>query len=132
MGWTVSGQRIRTIKPGNWHDEAVCSVSKLARLLRDVLITYADDDGRWRHQPRAIIGFGYPEDDDVSPAKIDAWTRELVAAGLVHVWEDDGRRYGCFPQWHAHQVINKYRPSPLPAPAGVECAARTAKGGGAG
>lgn len=120
----MSSQRIRTLKPGNWHDEAVCTVSKLARLLRDVLITYSDDDGRWRHQPRAIIGFGYPEDDDVTPAKIDTWASELHDAEVIHLYDVDGRMYGCFPSWHHHQVINKYRPSDLPAPVTVEYAAR--------
>lgn len=123
--------RIRTLKPGNWHDEAVCSVSKLARLLRDVLLTYSDDDGRWRHQPRAIIGFGYPEDDDVTPAKVTAWAAELHAAEVLHLYEHDGRSYGCFPSWHRHQVINKYTPSLLPAPVEVSCASRSAKGGSA-
>lgn len=127
----MSGQRIRTLKPGNWQDEKVCRVGREARLLRDVLITYADDDGRWRHQPRAIIGFGYPEDDDMTIARFGRQVDELIAAGLVHLYEHDGKRYGCFPTWHAHQVINKYRPSALPAPGDIKCESRGGKGDGA-
>ena len=126
----MSRHRIRTIKPGNWHDEAVCAVSIPARLLRDVLITYADDDGRWRHQPRAIIGFGYPEDDEVTPAKVSRWTAELEGVGLIHIYQGENGNaashpFGCFPKWHDHQVINHYRESELPAPTSVTCSTRT-------
>lgn len=110
----MSQQRIRTLKPENWADEAITALSRDARLLRDVLITFADDDGRWRHRPTAIIGFGYPEDEDVTPRLIRKWTDELCNRGVAIVWECDGREYGCFPKWHLHQQINKYRPSQLP------------------
>lgn len=110
----MSQTRIRTLKPENWEDEAVGAVSRDARLLRDVLITYADDDGRWRHLPSAIIGHGYPYDDDLTAAKIKRWTTELVSVGLVVIYEHDGKQYGCFPKWHLHQQINKYRESTLP------------------
>lgn len=106
--------RIRTLKPENWADEAVGRLTREARLFRDVLITYADDDGRWRHLPSAIIGHGYPYDDDVAPAKVKKWTGELAAAGLVVVYDHEGQQYGCFPTWHLHQQINKYRASSLP------------------
>ncbi len=106
--------RIRTLKPENWQDEAVGAVSREARLLRDVLITTADDDGRWRHLPSAIIGFGYPY-DDVAPAKIKRWSAELEAVGLIVIYDVDGKTYGCFPRWHLHQTINKYQPSDLPS-----------------
>lgn len=107
--------RIRSLKPENWQDERVGHVSRDARLLRDVLITFADDDGRWRHLPSAIIGHGYPYDEDVSPAKIQRWTAELVGAGAIIRYEVDGGEYGCFPRWHLHQYIQKYAASLLPA-----------------
>lgn len=108
----MSRLRIRTLKPDNWADEAVGSVSRDARLLRDVLITMADDDGRWRHLPAAIIGHGYPWDDDVTPAKVRRWSAELERAGIVILY--DGGQYGCFPRWHSHQRINRYTASSLP------------------
>lgn len=111
----MSRPRIRTLKPDNWADEAVGAISRDARLLRDVLVTFADDDGRWRHLPARIIGHGYPYDDDVTAAKIKRWTGELIRVGLVIVYEIGGVDYGCFPRWHAHQRINRYTPSSLPA-----------------
>jgi hypothetical protein len=115
MGSSVSrGPRIRTLKPENWQDEAVGRLSHQARLLRDVLITYADDDGRWRHLASAIIGHGYPY-DELSPSKLKQWAGELVREGLVVLYTVDGCEYGCFPTWHLHQKINRYTPSRLPA-----------------
>ncbi len=110
----MSRPRIRSLKPENWSDEAVGGVSRDARLLRDVLITLADDDGRWRHLPSAILGHGYPYDDDIGAAEITRWAGELVAVGMVIVYRADDREYGCFPRWHLHQVIAKYKPSDLP------------------
>lgn len=110
----MSRPRIRSIKPENWEDEHVGRLSRDARLLRDVLITFADDDGRWRHLPSAIIGHGYPYDEDVTPARIKKWTAELVREELVVIYDIDGHEYGCFPKWHLHQNINRYTPSKLP------------------
>jgi hypothetical protein len=108
------GQRIRTIKPALWCDEEIRSCSRDARLLCVVLITFADDDGRWHNLPRLIGGFGYPEDDDATPRKITAWTDELAATGVLVRYEVNGNPYATFPNWHAHQRINRYTPSTLP------------------
>lgn len=121
--------RIRTIKPENWSDEAIGSVSRSARLFRDVLLTIADDDGRWRHLPSAILGHGYPYDDDMTVDRVQVLADELHRAGVIHLYKDEKGAYGCFPKWHLHQVINKYRPSTLPAPKDVRCARRSSKGG---
>lgn len=108
--------RIRTLKPENWSDRAIRSVGREARLLRDVLITLADDDGRWLHSWTAIAGHGYPGDVDVNATKIDKWSGELVAAKVIHLYSIDAERYGCFPKWHLHQSMQKYRMSDLPSP----------------
>lgn len=108
--------RIRTLKPDNWADVRVGRVSRDARLLRVVLITLADDEGRWRHLPSAIIGHGYPRDEDVGPQEIGAWSGELQEAGLILLYAIDGEFYGCFPKWDRHQKIDRATPSALPAP----------------
>lgn len=108
------GQRIRTLKPGCWADEEISSLSRDARLLFTVLITFADDDGRFRDLPAQIIGFGYPEDPGVTPRKIEAWMAELAATGIVWRYKAAGKQYATFPNWHRHQHINRYTPSRLP------------------
>lgn len=110
----MSRQRIRSVKPDCWVDESISSLSRDARLLFMVLITFADDDGRFRDLPAQIIGHGYAEDSDVTAKKIGAWMDELVAAGVVLRYEVDGKAYATFPNWHVHQRINRWTASTLP------------------
>lgn len=111
----MSRPRIRTVKPDCWADEAISPLSRDARLLFIVLLTFADDDGRFRDLPAQIIGHGYPEDADATPRKINAWMDELVIGAIVVRYSVDGSRYGTFPKWHKHQRINRYSSSKLPA-----------------
>lgn len=111
--------RIRTIKTSFWGSPEVAKLSRDARLTAIGLISFADDDGRFLASSAAISGYVYPN-DDLSPARIRKWVAECVATGLIHEYEADGIRYGCFPSWHKHQVINRYTPSILPEP-DVQC-----------
>jgi len=116
--------RIRTVKPSFWGSGPVSRLSREARLLTLGLISCADDDGRFLASTAAINGYVFPN-DDLPPTKVRKWIQEVVRSGLVHEYECGGIRYGCFPTWHEHQVINRYTPSPLPEP-DVECVPRSA------
>lgn len=118
--------RIRTIKPSFWGSRPIARLSNDARLLVVGLISMADDDGRFLASPSAINGFIFPN-DEIPPAKTRKWLAEITASGLVREYGDDVR-YGCFPTWHEHQVINRYTPSTLPAPP-VECVPRASRKG---
>lgn len=111
--------RIRTVKPEAWQDEKLGQVSRDARLLFVVLITLADDQGRFRNLPSLILGHGYPYDSDAI-RKLPAWLEELRSVGLVQIYEVDGVEYGALPSWSRHQRINKSTASLLPAPPGYE------------
>jgi hypothetical protein len=117
--------RIRTTKPSFWGSGTVAKLSRDARLTALGLISFADDDGRFLAATNAINGFIYPN-DDLPPAKVRRWLEEIRIVGLVHEYEHDGIRYGCFPSWHEHQVINRYTPSTLPEP-DVTCVPRSTK-----
>ena len=89
----------------------------------------ADDDGRFLAAPNAVIGFVFPNDDDITPAKVKRWLSEAAERSEpVHLYEVDGVRYGCFPKWHLHQRLNRYTPSVLPEP-DIECIPKQTKGG---
>lgn len=107
--------RIRSLKPDTWADEKVRGVSRDARLLFVVLITMADDDGRLRDLPVAILGHGYPEDRD-APRRLERWLEELRSAGLIARYEVEGKHYIVLPKWARHQRVSHYRASVLPAP----------------
>ena len=117
--------RIRTIKPTFWGSRPVARLSRDARLLAIGLISFADDDGRFLASLATINGYVFPN-DELPPAKVRKWFDECTATDLVHVYELDDIRYGCFPTWHEHQVINRYTPSTLPAP-DVSCTPRSTK-----
>lgn len=107
--------RIRTLKPETWHDEKVGRLTHHARLLFVVLITMADDEGRFRALPSAILGHGYPYDSH-SPAQVNRWLNELADVGLVTLYSVDGLTYGAFPKWQTHQRVNRATASILPEP----------------
>lgn len=108
--------RIRTLKPETWQDERVGALDIPARHLRTVLITMADDEGRFRALPSAIIGFGYPYDDHVTAVKVKKWLTAIAATGMIVLYEVEGIRYGYFPHWLKHQRVNKPSDSLIPAP----------------
>lgn len=116
--------RIRTIKPTFWGSRPIATLSRDARLLAIGLISMADDDGRFLAATAAINGFVFPN-DDLAPSKVRRWFDECINSGLVHEYGETVR-YGVFPTWHEHQVINRYTPSTLPEP-DVQCTRRTGK-----
>src|SRR5665647_49868 len=112
--------RIRTTKPSFW---AACGhMSREARLLALGLISMADDSGRFVATQQAILGYVFPLDTDVTPAKLTRWLGEVTAKKpshdrpLVEMYTVDGVPYGYFPKYRKHQRINRPQPSSLPAP----------------
>ena len=116
--------RIRTVKPSFWGSPDTAKLSRDARLLVLALISMADDDGRFLASPNAIIGYAYPNDDRVTATQVRNWLAEASDGDEpVHLYEVAGVRYGCLPNWHLHQKIDRYKASDLPAPL-IECAPR--------
>lgn len=117
--------RIRTIKPTFWGSRPVARLTIPARLVAVGLISFADDDGRFLASTATINGYIFPN-DGLPNSKVRRWLDECAATGLIHEYEQEGIRYGCFPTWHEHQVINRHTPSTLPAP-DIECTPRSVK-----
>ncbi|HEY8663147.1 MAG TPA: hypothetical protein VIL68_05975 [Propionibacteriaceae bacterium] len=112
--------RIRTIKPSFW---AACGhMSRDARLLAVGLISMADDAGRFVATQQAILGYVFPLDTDIKPAKLTCWLNEVTDKRpshdrpLVEMYTIDGVPYGYFPKYRKHQRINRPQPSSLPCP----------------
>lgn len=108
--------RIRTIKPQFWGSGDTAKMSREARLLAIGLVSMADDDGRFLASPSAILGYVYPNDEDVTAAKLKRWLSEIQAVGFAHIYTVDGVRFGCLPNYRKHQRISHPQKSPLPAP----------------
>jgi hypothetical protein len=111
----MTRRRIRTLKPEVWEDEKVGQVSREARLLFVGLITYADDDGRFRAMPSQVVGHIYPYDQD-APRRLAKWMNELASVGLILLYERDGVQYGVIPNFRKHQRISHPKESLIPPP----------------
>ena len=108
--------RIRTVKPGYPKHRKVRKVCRDARLLNIHLWNLADDEGRLQELPQWIIGEVFPTDEDVTPVLLREWLGSLHDAGLIVRYEVDGEPYIQCHDFTSHQVINKPKPSEIPAP----------------
>lgn len=106
--------RIRSIKPEFWESESNGRLSRDARLLFIALISFADDEGRFRASSRGLASALFPFDEDAR-GLIDAWLAELEAAGKIRRWIVDGDTYGDIPKYSEHQKIDRPSKSRLPA-----------------
>lgn len=108
--------RIRTIKPEMFASLGRQGVSIEARWFMAGMATYADDHGRFEWMPRKVLGCLYPEDAQVHESDVIKWAQELVAIGVIELYEIDGRTYGHFPKWLLHQKVKNPSKSYLPEP----------------
>lgn len=94
--------RIRTIKPEFFTSEDIVSLSPLARLLYIACWCEADRAGRMEWKPGTMKLRYFPGDN----CDIKELAGELLARGLVVVYDVDGREYAEIPSFTYHQVIN--------------------------
>lgn len=112
--------RIRSIKPELPQDEKLGNVSRDARLLFVLLLTIADDYGRFRGKPVYLKGQLFPYDDGagkqpvVTALQVTEWLEELASGELVRLYEVGGQAYGEFVNWNKHQRIDNAGKSSIP------------------
>jgi hypothetical protein len=98
-----------------WQDEDVGDLSPGARLLFIGLITMADDEGRLRELPAAILGHIFPS-DNVSLTKLSRWLGDIERAGMIVRYTVEQKRYIALRRWTKHQKVDRPNASDLPAP----------------
>ena len=88
-----------------------------AALLFDRLILWADDDGRFPASPGIVSGRCFPHHPS-QHRHVKAYLRAMHDLGLIVLYGEGKRLYGCFPTWSKHQPqrSDRYVPSELPAP----------------
>lgn len=94
--------RIRTIKPEFFTSEDIVSLTPLARVFYIALWCEADRAGRLDWKPGTLKMRYLPGDN----CDVAALADELVNAGLIVLYEVDGKRYAEIPTFTTHQVIN--------------------------
>lgn len=108
--------RIRSIKPEMPEDEVLGACSRDARLLFVLLLTQADDHGRFRASPSLLRGKLFPYDDDVTAEDVSSWTAELIECGRLEAWEVRGQQYAAFTNWKKHQRVDNAGQTRIPDP----------------
>ena len=76
--------RIRTIKPEFWSSPGVTAMSAPARLTFIGMWNWADDSGKGTYNPRELMGFIFPNDEEMTVADF----RLLCAEIRRHVTEN--------------------------------------------
>lgn len=109
--------RIRTIKPEFWSSPGVARMSPLARLTFIGMWNWADDAGRGTYNPRELMGFIFPLDEEMTVADFRALCAEIRAHVAVDFFEVAGRHYYEISSWKKHQSKHaKFDSSKYPAP----------------
>lgn len=117
--------RIRTIKPEFFTSEDIVSLTPLARLFYVGLWCEADREGRLDWKVGTLKMRYLPGDS----CDVQELANELISAGLVVIYEVDGKHYAEIPSFTKHQVINN-RESESTRPARVDHASPRVKAEG--
>lgn len=117
--------RIRTIKPEFFSSDDIVSLTPLARLFYVSMWCESDREGRlsWNTKTFKIRYFAADDCD------INAIASEIINAGLIELYEVEGKQYAEIPCFKNHQVINN-RESESIIPARVKEACKRVLGEG--
>jgi len=117
--------RIRCIKPEFFSSEDITSLTPLSRLFYVSLWCESDRVGRLEWKPGTFKLRYFPADS----CDILAMGKELSDAGLIVIYEAEGKTYAEIPTFEEHQVINnREAQSTIPARVKVACARVKAEG----
>lgn len=116
--------RIRTIKPEFFTSSDIVSITPLARLFYISLWCESDREGRLDWKPKTFKLRYFPGDN----CEIDDMAKELIAAGLIILYEVNGEQLAEIPTFKSHQVINN-REAESQKPSRVNHASTTRESG---
>lgn len=100
-----------------WQSEGVANLTYRQRCLWIGLITTADDQGRAKAHPGIIRGAVFPF-DDISQDEIADDLQAIESAGMVLVYQVEGKAYYQVVKWWDYQKPQWVGPSDHPAPDG--------------
>src|SRR5215203_329398 len=94
--------RIRSMKPEFWGDDAISSLSIEARYVYLGLISFADDEGRFIANVRAVSGYVFPL-DNIAEVKVRKLLDEIrrKAPRSITWYQVNGHSYGVFRNYRA-------------------------------
>ncbi|MEK7570106.1 MAG: hypothetical protein AAB515_01530 [Patescibacteria group bacterium] len=100
-----------------WQSKKVTDLRPQERLLYIGLITFADDDGRFRADPSLIRANVFPR-EKYGITRVQKMINVIEKSALITLYEVDGERYGFHPNWMKYQIIrsDRRKTSYIPAP----------------
>lgn len=109
----------RILKESITTSESIDSLSEKAEVFFYRLMVKCDDYGRFDARPSVLRASCYPlRLRTVTEARVAAWLQELVAAGLVWLYEVEGHPYLQVTKWEHHQQVrakhSKFPDPPAP------------------
>lgn len=107
--------RIRSIKPEFWSSPKL-PADPWSRLLYMAMWNWADDNGVGTANPRELLGFAFPNDDDITVADLRRMLVEIRRAFGVVFYEVAGRPYYSIPSWEKHQKFDRRSKGKYPPP----------------
>lgn len=103
------------IDPSFWSDEKLGECTRDERLLFMGLISYADDEGYGRANPKLLRSSLFPY-DDLRVSDVQKWLSRLGGLRLIVLYQVNGQTYYHLPNFTKHQTINKPTSSSFPKP----------------
>ena len=108
--------RKRMIDPRIWESEQVQGLTESQFKLFIYLISSADDEGRFKANAKMIASHAFPMNEAYGSRECENDLREISDDGLIQLYDLEGKRYGCHPNWKVFQTIKKPQPSTVPPP----------------
>jgi hypothetical protein len=108
--------RIRTIKPEFWDSPGTARASLRGRLFFIAMWNWADDWGIGTANAKQLVGFAFPNDDDVTAADFPRLATEVADCYDVQWYEVDNRPYFAIPSWDQHQKNERRASKRNPGP----------------
>ena len=95
--------RIRTIKPEFWDSPGTARASFRGRLFFIAMWNWADDWGVGTASPKQLIGFAFPNDDEISVKDFPTLAKEMSECFDVQFYTVSERPFYFIPSWDLHQ-----------------------------
>ncbi len=108
--------RIRTMKPEFFTSPSTAKASFKARILFAAMWCWADDYGVGETNLNGLLGFAFPEDDQITREEIQSLCKEIATAYEVVFYEVRGRRFFAIPSWDEHQKTQRRASRRNPTP----------------
>lgn len=99
--------RIRTVKPEFFRSPDTANASYPARILFQAMWCWADDEGVGETNMNGLLGFAFPDEDELTVKDLQRLCKEVADAFGVRFYECRRRFFYEVPSWDLHQKTER-------------------------